>query len=141
MWKWQIEASVQTKAKPEKIWHLWADVAGWPKWDRELEWSELEGPFAVGTSGKLKPKDWKISAFRLSDVQYLKSFMTDSPMPFTRFRFHHTITTEKNGQVKITHWVEVCGLLAPILRWKLGKKLRDGLSTSVQILAKLAEIE
>lgn len=31
-----IEHTVETRAKPERIWALWQDVANWNKWDAIL---------------------------------------------------------------------------------------------------------
>ena len=45
---WTNEHSIETSAAPEEIWELWADVAGWPAWNGDIERIELDGPFAAG---------------------------------------------------------------------------------------------
>jgi hypothetical protein len=45
---WATEHSVETSAAPKEIWRLWADVAGWPDWNGDIERIELVGPFATG---------------------------------------------------------------------------------------------
>ena len=58
MFKWSIEASIATSASPKNIWNLWSNVSSWSIWDSDgLEWVKLEGDFAVGTKGTLKPKE------------------------------------------------------------------------------------
>lgn len=50
-----FEHTVYMSASPESIWAQWSDVTTWPVWDRGVEYVSLEGPFAVGTKGTLKP--------------------------------------------------------------------------------------
>ena len=40
---WMNEHSIETSAAPEEIWELWADVAGWPAWNGDIERIELDG--------------------------------------------------------------------------------------------------
>jgi uncharacterized protein YndB with AHSA1/START domain len=52
---WANEHSVETTAAPEQIWRLWADVAGWPEWNGDIERIELIGPFAAGSTIVMSP--------------------------------------------------------------------------------------
>jgi hypothetical protein len=52
---WSTEHSVETAAAPEQIWRLWADVAGWPEWNGDIERIELEGEFAAGSRILMTP--------------------------------------------------------------------------------------
>jgi hypothetical protein len=45
---WANEVSVETRAAPEQVWRLWADVARWPEWNGDIERIELIGAFAAG---------------------------------------------------------------------------------------------
>ncbi|MGL5626624.1 MAG: hypothetical protein ACRDDW_03775 [Candidatus Rhabdochlamydia sp.] len=87
----------------------------WPKWDHELEWSFLDGPFIVGSTGKLKPKGWFASKFSIVSVEEGKEHVDRTEMPFTKIIFSHSLIASENGQVAIVHHVEVSGLLAPLL--------------------------
>lgn len=139
MWNWIIEASEEATVDPEKIWELWSDVSSWPKWDRDLLWASLEAPFAEGAVGKLKPKGWVVSSFLITKVRSLEGFSDETAMPLTRAIFHHKLTQLDNGKVRITHSAEVRGLLAPLLRLTLGKKLAVGLPEAVKRLIEMAK--
>ena len=134
MWNWTLEASVKTGASEEAIWKLWTDVSSWPEWDHELDWCSIEGPFVVGASGKLKPKGWMVTRFTLTHVEKNRGFADLTRMPLTSVIFRHSYV---NG--KLTHRVEVKGLLAPFLRLTMGKKIEKEMPKAIAALAKKAE--
>ncbi len=139
MFKWNIRAESKAKASPQDVWDIWTDVPSWPKWDHELEYSQLNGPFKVGTKGKLKPKGWPASEFCLISVDEGKSHSDKTRMPLTDVIFNHTVTPCGNSEVSIVHHVEVSGLLAPLLYLTMRMALKKGLPTAVKTLAKMAE--
>lgn len=139
MWNWSLEASVETTAKPEAVWKLWTNVEGWPRWDHELEWCRLDGPFKVGNKGKLKPKGWFASDFILTEVMENVGYGDITNVPLTQLIFKHRVVPIGNNRVRITHRVMVKGLLAPLFRLTLGKKLKHGLPKAVKKLADMAE--
>src|SRR5437867_2928223 len=114
MWNWSLEASSETKANPEKIWNCWKDVPSWPRWDHELEWSQIEGSFEPGTSGKLKPKGWPVTAFRITSVEN-DGYQDETILLLTKVVFTHKMQRIAANRTIITHRAEVKGLLAPLL--------------------------
>ncbi|MDR2838730.1 MAG: SRPBCC family protein [Azonexus sp.] len=46
---WVHEESIVIQAAPAALWRLFADVAGWPRWDASLVRAQAHGPFADGT--------------------------------------------------------------------------------------------
>lgn len=139
MFYWELEYSFETKAKPSEIWKFWCDVEGWPLWDNELEWCTLEGNFETGSKGQLKPKNWQVTPFTLTHVEPYKSFSDSTDMPFTRMEFFHTISPTSHGSFKVSHQVKVKGLLAPILKRTVGKKIIRGMPIAMQKLKALVE--
>ncbi len=139
MWNWTFAVKKETKARPEQIWRLWENVAGWPKWDKELEWAKLDGPFVKGARGELKPKGWVKSAFVTTEVRPNILFSDETKMPFTRLKFHHSIEKVSENRYAVTHRVEAEGLLAPLLRFTLRKKLVKGLPRAMDKLIAMAE--
>lgn len=139
MFKWSISAEALAKAQPSDVWSIWIDVSSWPKWDQELEWSSLNGPFQVGTEGQLKPKGWPPSKFHLISVEENKAHGDKTVMPMTEIIFNHSVATLGNGQVRVVHHVEVRGLLAPLLWLTMRRTLKKGLPKAVSTLAQLAE--
>jgi hypothetical protein len=50
-----VEHSVETRARAQAVWRLWADVERWPEWNAGVERIELRGPFAVGSTILMTP--------------------------------------------------------------------------------------
>lgn len=139
MFQWKIRKSVIASCPKEKIWQLWSDVSTWAKWDEQLEWVELDGPFAKGTSGRLKPKGWPVSKFTITAVEQMTSFSDETRMPATKISFVHTLLSENEGKTKITHEITARGLLTPLLYFTMRRKLANGLPLALKKLAELAE--
>jgi len=135
---WSCDYATETKASSKAVWRLWADVSNWKRWDSEVLWSRLDGPFAVGTSGVLKPKHGPQAKFVLSEVEPEKRFVDKTKVLGTTVTFIHELQAMPNG-TKIMHRVEITGLLAPVLGATVGRQLKAGLPSAVQNLAKLAE--
>ncbi|WP_433711257.1 SRPBCC family protein [Nocardia sp. CA-084685] len=49
-------AQATSTAAPAAFFAKWADMATWPEWNNDTEWVRLDGPFAQGATGALKPK-------------------------------------------------------------------------------------
>jgi hypothetical protein len=139
MLKWTVKAEAKAQASCADVWEIWTDVPSWPKWDRELEWSSLDGPFIPGTKGKLKPRGWPTTKFHLSWVEKDKSYSDETQMPLTKVTFSHHVHRVETTTILIQHHVTVCGLLAPLLFFALRPKLLKGLNLAVGTLAQLAE--
>ena len=50
------QARARTTAAPAALFERWADMATWPEWNADTEWVRLDGPFAEGATGVLKPQ-------------------------------------------------------------------------------------
>jgi len=134
MWSWTINAEEATSQAPEKIWEKWAEVSRWPEWDIGISWASLDGPFQEGTKGRLQPKGGPVVKFQLTRVEKHREFTDIGKMPFTKLIFHHTIVPQPDGENIVIHQAEVRGLLAPLLKNTLGKKLREDLPKALKKL-------
>lgn len=136
MFNWNITSTRTAHTSPEDVWNLWEDVPNWPSWDTELEWSRLNGKFAVGTTGTLKPKGWFSSTFTISQIIPHISHSETTHMPLTSLVFTHRLDKTNDKQVRITHSLKVSGLLAPLLwltmRFQLKKSIPHALKNLVQ---------
>src|SRR3712207_2447054 len=99
-----IEHSEHTSAPPEAVWGLWSDVATWPVWDEGLERVALDGPFARGTTGTLKPAGGPRVRFVLTEVRPGEGFADETKLPLCRVRFEHSATPGPQGTT-VTHRV------------------------------------
>lgn len=70
----KFDHTVQTTAPSEKIWVAWIDVEHWPQWHTELASASLDGSFALGAKGRLKPKRGPASDFTISELMPGESY-------------------------------------------------------------------
>jgi hypothetical protein len=75
-----IEVKRETTATREQIWELWADVPNRTRWDRDLEYAKLDGPFRTGSTGEVKQRGQPPRKFL---VNHWKVTRTDSTYPST----------------------------------------------------------
>jgi hypothetical protein len=127
---WRFEHSAESTADPHAVWQRYLDVEHWCDWSRHgVEWSRIEGPFAVGTKGKSKPPGSRALTFRLVAVEPDASFASEVRMPGARLRFDHMIEPRETGS-RIRHRVALEGPLAflytPIVRRGVERGLPDG---------------
>ncbi|MDP8162979.1 hypothetical protein QJU89_07770 [Pasteurella skyensis] len=135
---WFKEVTIKTNATPEQIWTLWSDVENWHEWDNDIEFAQLNGKFEEGACGILKPCQAPKSSFKLINVDTLNEFTARSFLPFTKMDFIHKIT-EKEGEMYITHAVQITGLLTFLFSKIIGEKVIKGLPNSMHNLSEMAE--
>ena len=121
-----FRASVDVAAPPARIFALWADAAAWPSWDPDLESAALDGPFASGSTGVLKPRGGPRTRIELVDVREPESFTAVSRLPGCRMVFEHRAEATGAG-CRVTHVVRFEGPLAFAFRRLIGPSIRRGL--------------
>ena len=134
-----IEVKRETTATREQIWELWADVPNRTRWDRDLEYAKLDGPFRTGSTGEVKLKGQPSRKFLITHCEPLEGYTDRFFLPFYgKMDWHHRIRETAGGR-EVAFRIEVSGpaalILAPIMR----NILRDGLPPSVDMLVSLAE--
>jgi len=134
-----IAVKRETTATREQIWELWADVPNRTRWDTDLEYAKLDGPFRTGSTGEVKLKGQPSRKFLITYYESLEGYTDRFFLPFYgKMDWHHTIRETGDGR-EVAFRIEVSGpaalILAPIMR----NILRDGLPPSVDKLVSLAE--
>ena len=134
-----IEVKRETTATREQIWELWSDVPNQTRWDRDLEYAILDGPFRTGSTGEVKFKGQPPRKFLITYCEPLEGYTDRFFLPFYgKMDWHHTIE-EIGGGREVAFRIEVSGpaalILAPIMR----DILRDGLPPTLDKLVSLAE--
>ncbi len=135
---WSAQFSLPTSAPPQSIWNLWKDVAAWTRWDHEVEKCALDGAFAVGTRGTLKPKGGPTTRFEIVELEALKRFTNRSLLPLCRLEFIHTLST-LGEQTVVEHRVQMNGPLTFLFRRLIGTSIEKGLPQTVFQLVAMAE--
>ncbi len=136
---WPIAHTETTTASPGEVWALWEDVPGWTRWDEGLDSISLDGPFAEGTPGKIKPSGGPGLRFALIHVDPQRAFTDETRLPLCRLRFAHVLEQTPDGQTTITVRVSFHGLLSPLFQRVIGKDIAAGLAGQVERLARVAE--
>jgi polyketide cyclase/dehydrase/lipid transport protein len=135
---WQFEHSETTSATPDQLWARYADPASWPAWDDGTESVTVEGPMAVGTRGRLKPKGGPTTTFEFVEVEPGRGFTDVTRLPLARLEFSHRI--EPHGDAtRFTHRITITGPLSPLFARVVGRNVAAGLPGAMRTLARLAE--
>jgi hypothetical protein len=96
---WSFEYQHPTTAGPEAVWSLWSDVAAWPEWDVDLDVVTLDGDFAAGAQGTLKPKDMDAFPFTITRAEPDRGYTDETPLPGAVLRFEHDLLPAEEGIV------------------------------------------
>src|SRR5258708_39597893 len=95
------EARISSAAAPSAFFAKWADMATWPEWNADTEWVRLDGPFAAGSTGVLKPKGGPKTKFVIAVVS--DSEFTDvSKLVGARLTFRHLVDATPEGATRVS---------------------------------------
>lgn len=133
-----IKHSIQTTVPAWAIWQVWSDVSNWPMWDHGTEYSSINGPFATGTMGELKPKDGPVLQTKLTKVEPMKMFTQEAQLTLARAVMSHFLS-ESNGKITVTFQTEVCGPLALVWALLIGRDIKKKIPIEMAEMLKVAE--
>jgi hypothetical protein len=133
------QAHTTSTASPAAIFARWADVARWPEWNSDIEWVRLEGPFAQGSTGALKPRGGPRVRFVIDRLVPGREFVDVSKLFGARLSFAHTVAGAGEGGSTIEVEVTIAGPLAPLWRRVLGSGLRASAQPDLERLVAAAE--
>lgn len=130
-------ATITSPAPPAAFFAKWADMGTWPEWNADTEWVRLDGPFAEGATGVLKPKGGPKVRFVVERLT-ANDFVDVSRLPGARLTFAHRVSSE-DGVTTVTVEVTLRGPLAAVWRLILGKGIAASLQRDLEALADRAE--
>jgi uncharacterized protein YndB with AHSA1/START domain len=135
---WRFETDITTEADPERVWAIWTDVGGWPRWHPGIAQASLESPFAEGARGSSRAPGGPRSELRIGPVEPGRRFVSETILPLTRLRFEHQIEPAKGGGTTITYGVEMSGPATPLLQRVIGPRFEQRMPDALHGLAELA---
>jgi len=135
---WSRKISIKTDASKEQVWRMWTDVSNWNVWDHQIISSNLNGEFKLGQIGELIPKNGPKSKFEIIEMSKQKSFTSRSNLPLTIMDIIHELE-EVNGELIITHKVEISGMFTFLFSKLIGNKIFKHLPTGMNNLSKFAK--
>jgi hypothetical protein len=132
-------AHVASTAAPAAFFARWADTGTWPEWNSDTAWVRLDGPFATGSTGRLKPKGGPPVKFVLSSVVPDREFVDTSLLPGARLVFRHAVEPLPDGGCTVRVDVSMNGPLGRVWKALLGKGFRASAQPDLDRLAIAAE--
>jgi hypothetical protein len=135
---WTYKYSLDTPKARQAIWARYCDCGTWTEWDHGLDHVEVDGPLAVGTTGKLTPKGQGPIPFTVIDVHEQSSFTDECSMGKLVIRFRHQLTDLDEQGTRVTHSVVISGPGAEQMGPKIGPAITADIPASVAELIKLA---
>jgi hypothetical protein len=134
----QVEHRITVAAPAETIFRIYEDVCSWHTWDPDTKNASLDGPFKVGSRGKLTPTKGNSVRMVLTEIVPGRSFTVEAKIPMFRMRFEHELLPRGHA-TEVVHRVTFSDLLAPLLGRMLSKRLDAGLPRTLSNLKQLAE--
>jgi len=134
---WSKEISIKSLSSKEQIWSLWTNVSNWYLWDDQVISAKLHGAFKMGQTGELIPAGGPKSTFKLIEVTEQKSFTSRSTLPLSTMDVIHEMR-EEEGELIITHRVEISGILSFVFSKLIGNKIVKHLPNTMNELSNTA---
>jgi len=116
-------------------------VTTWPRWDKGIEWIRLDGEFAEGTPGTIKPVGQDQLPFRLTKVTVSGGFSDETEIPGAgvTIGFKHTLESVGEGRCRISHHVSIFGPGAASVSPEIGPEMARGIPDTMQSLLRMAQ--
>jgi len=112
---WAVEHSVETSARAQAIWRLWADVERWPEWNAGVERIELRGPFAVGSTILMTPPGDEPVELRIAEAVEPELFVDEADGGDFVVRTTHRVEAVGDERSRITYRMVITG--RPPIPW------------------------
>ena len=113
----RFETSIAIDAPPDETWSVLTDVERWPEWTASMTSVERldEGPFAVGSSARVRQPKVPATVWEVVDLEPGRSFVWTAKAPGTTATAEHRLTTQPGGGVELTLSIRQAGVLAPLV--------------------------
>jgi hypothetical protein len=136
---WKTEHSTETTAAPEEIWRVWADVAGWPAWNADIEEIELSGPFAAGSMIRMTPIGQEPIELRIAEAVEPELFVDEADLGEILVRTIHRAEQLDDGRTRVTYRMEITGPAADTLGQQIGPEISGDFPQTLAALVERAE--
>jgi hypothetical protein len=136
---WTREHSVETTVAPEEIWRQWADVAGWPGWNGDIERIELDGPFAAGGRIVMTPIGQEPIELRIAEAVEPELFVDEAELGEIVVRTIHRVEPLDGGRARVSYRMEITGPAADTLGPQIGPGISADFPETLAALVERAE--
>lgn len=136
----QVQAHIHIDAPAHVVFGIYRDVSHWHTWDPDTKSASIDGPFAVGTRGRLVPTRGREVPMRLTEVTPDRSFTVQCDVPLFRMQFIHELEPAEGG-TRVTQRMVTSGALDFVIGRVLARQVREGFPKTLAALKRLAEAE
>lgn len=136
---WTVEHTVETTAAPQQIWRLWADVPGWPHWNRDIDQIELIGPFAAGSTIRMTPIGQETVELRIAHAVEPDFFVDEAHLGNVVVRTIHRVDGTPADGARVTYRMEIAGVGADSLGPQIGPEISGDFPETLAELVARAE--
>jgi len=135
-----VEHRTTIATPPGVIYSVYADVANWHHWDPDTRSATLEGPFAVGSRGKLTPAKGNTVPMAVTLADPSRGFTVESRIPLLlHMVFEHELIPHGPSSTEVVHRVTLSGPLGWLIGPGLKRQLDRGLPVTLGRLKRLSE--
>jgi uncharacterized protein YndB with AHSA1/START domain len=132
---WATEHTVETSARAQAVWRLWADVERRPEWNAGVERIDFRGPFAVGSTILMTPPGDEHVELRITEAMEPELFVDEADGGDFVVRTTHRVEPVGGERSRITYRMEITGPAAETVGLEIGPEIS---SDFTQVLAALA---
>jgi hypothetical protein len=136
---WETEHSIETSATQEEIWRLWADVAGWPAWNADIEQIELTGRFEAGSMIRMTPIGQEPIELRIVEAVEPELFVDEADLGEIVVRTIHRAERLDGTRVRVTYRMEITGPASDTLGPQIGPEISGDFPQTLAALVERAE--
>lgn len=131
-------AKISSPASPAAFFARWADMDTWPEWNTDTEWVRLDGEFAQGATGTLKPRGGPKVGFVVERLVPGREFVDVSKLFGARLTFAHLVTERTDGGSDVEVTATMTGPLGRLWLLILGTGIRKGMQADLDALSRAA---
>jgi hypothetical protein len=134
-----IETSTTTPAEPDRLWEVMTDVEKWPEWIDVYQAVRRadEGPLKVGSRARVKQKSFAAGDWVVTELDEGRVFEWENRQAGVRTVGRHVVTADGDG-TRLTLQLEQTGVLAGVVGWLMGGRIRQYVDKECERLAAVA---
>jgi uncharacterized membrane protein len=111
----QHEVRTTLAAPAARVWAILSDVERWPTWTASVTSVELDGPFAVGATAKVRQPKLPSVAWTFTAIDPGRSFTWESTAPGSHATGWHEVTAAGDDASHVRLAIEQAGPLGALV--------------------------
>ncbi len=109
---WHKSFATETnEVSASQIWTVLTDINNWKEWDKDIEWTEINGAASIRKDFILKPKGGPKTKLTITQFEKPYVFEDVAYLPLAKMYTIHSISETSNG-IKIRVDVKIFGILS-----------------------------